>query len=183
MFLHVSHKHCYIFICITIYRYTYMGISRNGGNLKWIVAIEKSTKIDDLRVPLFQETSIYIYIYIYTHIFLYHTMFWKMLIFHNTRPIFVRPWRPCRTSGRSSSPWSWPKWRPLGGDGPLWGENHGVTGYPNGWRVYFMENPIKMDDDWQVPPILGTSICVYIYIHRYLVGGLEHVLLVSVCWE
>ena len=28
-------------------------------------------------------------------------------------------------------------------------------GYPHSWMVYFMENPIKMDDNWGTP-ILGN---------------------------
>ena len=35
--------------------------------------------------------------------------------------------------------------------------------YWNGkWMVYFMENPIKMDD-LEVPLFQETSICIYIY--------------------
>ena len=33
--------------------------------------------------------------------------------------------------------------------------------FPNSWRVFFMENPKKMDDDWGAPPYL------YIYVDRY----------------
>ena len=40
-----------------------MGVSKNMGTPKWMVKImENPTKMDDLGVPLFSETSIYIYI-------------------------------------------------------------------------------------------------------------------------
>jgi hypothetical protein len=29
--------------------------------------------------------------------------------------------------------------------------------YPNSWMVYFMENPIQMDDNWEYPHGLETS--------------------------
>ena len=35
-----------------------MGVSINGGTQKWLVYKENPTKIDDLGVPLFQETPI-----------------------------------------------------------------------------------------------------------------------------
>ena len=48
----------------------YMGVSTDGGSpqmdpngwLKWNIP-ENTTKMDDLAVPLFQETSIYIFLY------------------------------------------------------------------------------------------------------------------------
>ena len=48
-----------------------------GETLKWMVSNGQSYKMDDLGVPLFQETSIYsiqlkhIYIYTYIHIYIY----------------------------------------------------------------------------------------------------------------
>jgi hypothetical protein len=34
----------------------------------------------------------------------------------------------------------------------IWGfPQMGMPGYPNSWMVYFMENPIKMNDDWGYP--------------------------------
>ena len=41
--------------------YTYMGVSKNRGTPKWMVKImENPIKMDDLGVPLFLETSIYV---------------------------------------------------------------------------------------------------------------------------
>ena len=45
------------------YRYNlffHMGGSINGGTPKWFVCKGKPIKMDDLGVPLFQETSIYV---------------------------------------------------------------------------------------------------------------------------
>ncbi len=43
-----------------------MGVSKNRGSPKWMVKImENPIKRDDLGVPLFLETSTYIYIYTY----------------------------------------------------------------------------------------------------------------------
>ena len=39
-----------------------MGVSKNKGTPKWMVYKENPIKMDDLGVPLFSETSIYIYI-------------------------------------------------------------------------------------------------------------------------
>ena len=39
-----------------------MGVSQNRGTPKWMVYNGKSIKMDDLGVPLFLETPIYIYI-------------------------------------------------------------------------------------------------------------------------
>ena len=41
-------------------RFTNMGVFINGGSLKWLVYRENPTKMNDLGVPLFQETSIYV---------------------------------------------------------------------------------------------------------------------------
>ena len=38
-----------------------MGVSRNSGTPNWMVIMESPIKIDDLGVPLFLETSIYLY--------------------------------------------------------------------------------------------------------------------------
>ena len=41
-----------------------MGVSKNSGTPKWMVKIrEHSIKMDDLGIPQFFETPIYIYIY------------------------------------------------------------------------------------------------------------------------
>ena len=58
-----------------IYKYTcilQMGVSKNrGGPPKWMVKImENPIKMDDLGVPLFLETPIYIYISLYIYPFL-----------------------------------------------------------------------------------------------------------------
>ena len=37
---------------------------------------------------------------------------------------------------------------------PYW--TVGMWGFPGKWMVYFMENPVKMHDDWGSPPILGN---------------------------
>ena len=43
-----------------------MGVSINGGTPSgWFIMEKKPIKMDDLGVPLFQETSIYIYIHTY----------------------------------------------------------------------------------------------------------------------
>ena len=47
-------------------------------------------------------------------------------------------------------------------------------GDPNSWLVYFMENPIKIDD-LEVPPFQETLIYIYIYIYIYILLDLFHV--------
>ena len=42
-----------------------MGVSKNTGTPKWIVYNGKPIKMDDLGVPLFLETPIYIYTYLW----------------------------------------------------------------------------------------------------------------------
>ena len=55
-----------IYIYLSIYIYIYVAVSINGGIPKWMVC--NAIIMDDLGVPLFQETSIlYIYIYIYIY--------------------------------------------------------------------------------------------------------------------
>ena len=52
------------FIIILYHIYIYMGVSKNRGSPKWMVKImENPIKRDDLGVPLFLETSTYIYIH------------------------------------------------------------------------------------------------------------------------
>ena len=64
---------CNVVVCT----YWYMGVSKNRGKPpKWMVKImENPIKIDDLGVPLFLETPIYIYIFfLHTYIHTYiHT--------------------------------------------------------------------------------------------------------------
>ena len=51
---------------------TYMGVSINGGTPKMgDLQKENPFKMDDLGVPLFQETPIYIYIYLCIHCFFF----------------------------------------------------------------------------------------------------------------
>ena len=53
----------------------YGGVPKIWGTPKWLVYRGKSIKMDDLGVPLFQETHgnphIYIYIYIHTHTYIH----------------------------------------------------------------------------------------------------------------
>ena len=45
------------------YNITHMGVSKNSGTPKWMVYNGKLFKMDDLGVPLFSETSIYLYMW------------------------------------------------------------------------------------------------------------------------
>ena len=68
---------------------------------------------------------------------------------------------------------AWWRWKTAGvtrSDGflQIWGlPSMGVPEYPNSWMIYFMENPIEMNDDWgyphfKKPPYGGyTDIPVY----------------------
>ena len=59
------HVYIYLHVCI----YIYMGVSKNSGTPKWMVYYIRENyikiKMDDLGVPLFLETPIYIYTLIY----------------------------------------------------------------------------------------------------------------------
>ena len=52
-------------VCVYIYIYIYIGGFHNVGTPNGWFIMEKPTKLDDLGVPLFQETFINIYIYIF----------------------------------------------------------------------------------------------------------------------
>ena len=60
--------HTWLLVCFfSKYDILYMGVSKNRGTPKWMVYIyiyimEKPIKMDDLGVPLYLETPIYIYI-------------------------------------------------------------------------------------------------------------------------
>ena len=67
IFIHIyiyiyTYIYIYPYICINIYIYIHTYIhTYTGGTPKWMAAIrENPIKVDDLGVPLFQETSIYI---------------------------------------------------------------------------------------------------------------------------
>ena len=58
----------YTYIYIYIYGVPQIGIPQHG----WFM-MDFFTKVDDLGVPLFEETSVYdLYIYIYIYINIYH---------------------------------------------------------------------------------------------------------------
>ena len=64
-----------MYICIyVVYMYLciyYMGVCINGGVPRMDGFKGNPTKMDDLRIPIFMETSIYIYIYTHTLIHAY----------------------------------------------------------------------------------------------------------------
>ena len=61
-----------------------MGVPPNG----WLL-VENTIEMDDLGVPLFQETSICIYIYMYTY-YIYIYMYIHIIYIHTIiYPVFV----------------------------------------------------------------------------------------------